>query len=240
MPASLVRQVVQRELLQGEPLDSIFASFDDEPLGAASIAQVHAATLLDGRKVAVKVQRPNCEPKLLGDIANLKSFSSKLKNALPIDYYTVFCELERALTGELDFLQEAQSAQKVFASVSTDADGTPAAPSVRVPLPVAGLASKRVLVMDYIPGTPLNRLASVMEEKGIKPGSPESKLAGRRILNQLTEAFGRMLLGSGFIHGDPHPGNIFIMEGAKVALIDCGQVRAPSPLPSPWPRLDLP
>jgi hypothetical protein len=88
---------VSRELLQGEPLESIFASFDDKPLGAASIAQVHAATLRDGRKVAVKVQRPNCEPKLRGDIANLKSFSKKLASALPVDYYTVFCELERAL-----------------------------------------------------------------------------------------------------------------------------------------------
>ena len=74
-------------------------------------------------------------------------------------------------------------------------------------------------------GTPLNRLSAEMEKRGIVPGSPESKLAGRRILSQLTEAFGRMILGAGFIHGDPHPGNIFVQEGGKVALIDCGQVR---------------
>ena len=72
---------------------------------------------------------------------------------------------------------------------------------------------------------PLNKLAGEMEARGIKPGSPESKLAGKRILTQLTEAFGRMILGAGFIHGDPHPGNIFVMEGARVALIDCGQVK---------------
>ena len=225
MPVETVKAVVEQELLQGERLDSIFASFDDEPLGAASIAQVHAATLLDGRKVAVKVQRPNCEPKLRGDIANLKSFSQKLASALPVDYYTVFCELERALAGELDFLAEAQAAQKVFASVSHTADGQPAAPAVRVPLPVQGLASRRVLVMDYIEGTPLNRLADKMAERGIAPGSPESIVAGQRILEQLTQAFGRMMLGAGFIHGDPHPGNIFVQEGAQVALIDCGQVK---------------
>jgi predicted unusual protein kinase regulating ubiquinone biosynthesis (AarF/ABC1/UbiB family) len=63
-----------------------------------------------------------------------------------------------------------------------------------------------------------------MEKRGIAPGSPESQLAGRRILTQLTDAFGRMILGAGFIHGDPHPGNIFIQEGGRVALIDCGQV----------------
>lgn len=225
MPASQIRAVVEEELLQGERLDTIFSSFDDEPLGSASIAQVHAATLLDGRRVAVKVQRPNCEPKLRGDIANLKSFSQKLASVLPIDYYTVFCELERALNGELDFLAEAQAALKVFASVSHNADGTPASPAVVVPLPVAGLSSRRVLVMDLIEGTPLSKLAGVMAERGIEPGSPESILAGRRILTQLTEAFGRMILGAGFIHGDPHPGNIFVMEGARVALIDCGQVK---------------
>jgi len=64
-----------------------------------------------------------------------------------------------------------------------------------------------------------------MAERGIEPGSPESVIAGKRILTQLTEAFGRMMLGAGFIHGDPHPGNIFVQEGAKVALIDCGQVK---------------
>merc|ERR1719199_627562 len=225
MPASQVLAVVKEELLLGEPIDSIFKEFDPEPLGSASIAQVHKATLLDGRRVAVKVQRPNCEPKLRGDIANLKSFSQKLASQLPVDYYTVFCELERVLSGELDFLQEAQSALKVYASVSHTADGQPTAPAVVVPLPVPGLSSRRVLVMDLIPGTPLNKLAGEMEKRGIKPGSPESKLAGKRILTQLTEAFGRMILGAGFIHGDPHPGNIFVMEGAPVALIDCGQVK---------------
>ena len=172
-----------------------------------------------------RVQRPNCEPKLRGDIANLKSFSKKLASALPVDYYTVFCELERALQGELDFLAEAQSAMKVFASVSHTAAGEPTTPAVMVPLPVQGLASRRVLVMDYVEGTPLSKLAAKMEEKGIKPGSPESLVAGRKILEQLTEAFGRMMLGAGFIHGDPHPGNIFVQEGAQVALIDCGQVK---------------
>ena len=140
--------------------------------------QVHAATLLDGRRVAVKVQRPNCEPKLRGDIANLKSFSQRLASALPVDYYTVFCELERALQGELDFLCEAQSAMKVFASVSHTCDGAPAEPAVGVPLPISGLASRRVLVMEFIPGTPLNRLADEMKKRGIEPGSDASIVAG--------------------------------------------------------------
>ena len=137
---------------------------------------------------------------------------------LEVDYYTVFCELERALQGELDFLAEAQAALKVYASVSHTADGKPAPPAVGVPLPIAGLASRRVLVMDYVEGTPLNRLSAEMEKRGIVPGSPESQLAGRRILAQLTEAFGRMMLGAGFIHGDPHPGNIFVQARAYAKL----------------------
>ena len=79
----------------------------------------------------------------------------------------------------------------------------PAGPAGQVPLPLAGLPARRVLVMDYVEGTPLNRLGDEMEKRGIKPGSPESKLAGRRILQQLSDAFGRMMLGAGFIHGDP-------------------------------------
>jgi len=104
MPFELVEKVVRQELLDGAALSELFASFDRDPLGAASIAQVHRATLLDGRVVAVKLQRPNVEPKLLGDVANLKRISKALAKSLPVDYYTVFCELGDALTNELNFL----------------------------------------------------------------------------------------------------------------------------------------
>ena len=89
MPFELVEKVVRQELLDGAPLSEMFATFDREPLGAASIAQVHKATLLNGRAVAVKLQRPNVEPKLLGDVANLKRISKALAKSLPVDYYTV-------------------------------------------------------------------------------------------------------------------------------------------------------
>ena len=97
MPAELVRAVISQELLMGQPLDTLFADFDDDPLGSASIAQVHKATLLDGRVVAVKVQRPAIAPKLLGDVENLKRFSKLLRGALPVDYYVVFLELGEVL-----------------------------------------------------------------------------------------------------------------------------------------------
>mmetsp|Transcript_23863 Transcript_23863/g.43308 ORF Transcript_23863/g.43308 Transcript_23863/m.43308 type:complete len:396 (-) Transcript_23863:814-2001(-) len=205
MPFDLVEKVVSQELLDGAPLSELFSSFDKEPLGSASIAQVHKATLLDGRVVAVKLQRPNVEPKLLGDVANLKRISKALAKSLPVDYYTVFCELGDALVNELDFLAEAQAMRKIDFAVSHDTDGSPTERPVSIPLPVGELVSKRVLVMDFVEGIPLNRLQETLQERGIEPGSPESKIAGRRILDSLSLAFGRMIFGAGFIHGDPHP-----------------------------------
>lgn len=235
MPFELVEKVVRQELLDGAPLSELFATFEKEPLGAASIAQVHKATLLDGRVVAVKLQRPNVEPKLLGDVANLKRISKALAKSLPVDYYTVFCELGDALQNELNFLAEAQAMRKIDLAISHDNNGKLTDRPITIPLPVGELVSQRVLVMDFVEGVPLNRLQETMRAKGIEAGTPEAKLAGRRILDSLSLAFGRMIFGAGFIHGDPHPGNIFIGEGGKVSLIDCGQFKA---LPRPQ-RLQL-
>ena len=120
--------------------------------------------------------------------------------------------------------------RKIDFAVSHDTDGSLTERLVMIPLPVVELVSKRVLVMDFVKGVPLNKLNKAMERKGIQPGSPESKLAGRRILDSLSLAFGRMIFAAGFIHGDPHPCNIFVGEGGKVSLIDCGQFKA---LPRP-------
>ena len=100
--------------------------------------QVHKAKLLDGRVVAVKVQRPGVEPKLLGDIENLKNFALLVGDSLPIDYYKIFCELERTLVFELDFLYEAQATAKVAAAVAHSPNNKPRAAPVTVPLPIPG------------------------------------------------------------------------------------------------------
>ncbi|TFJ88515.1 hypothetical protein NSK_000089 [Nannochloropsis salina CCMP1776] len=225
VPISVVKAVVRQDLLEGEPLENLFKEFDEVPLGSASIAQVHRAVLRDGREVAVKVQRPSEEPKLRGDIANLKAFSKRFRDSLPVDYYRVFLELERALTNELDFLAEAQAMEKIAAAVAHTPDGRPAVAPLVVPRAINGLVSKRVIVMDFIHGTPLTRLKDRMAERGIPEGSPEAAIFSRRLLSSLTEAFSRMVFGDGFLHGDPHPGNIFVMEGGGIALIDCGQVK---------------
>jgi aarF domain-containing kinase len=164
MPASLVKAIIKQELLnRNEPFDSVFSEFDDVPLGSASIAQVHRAVLTEKyggpREVAIKCQRPSIESKLLGDIKNLISISKALRgvDALPLDYYTVFCELEKSLADEFDFVAEAVAMDRIYTTITTDSQGRPVEPPLTVPRPIPGLVSRRVLVMDYLEGVPLSR-----------------------------------------------------------------------------------
>ncbi|KAL3902676.1 MAG: hypothetical protein SGILL_010740, partial [Bacillariaceae sp.] len=232
LPASMIKAVIKSELLnKDEKFSDVFAEFDEEPLGAASIAQVHRAVLTEkygGKEVAVKVQRPSIESKLLGDIANLKSISKAFRNvdALPLDYYTVFCELEKQLADEFDFVAEAVAMDRVYNALTRSMDGSEATePPFVLPRPFPGLVSKRVLVMDYLKGVPLSRAREEMAKRGYDPESPESKLFGRKLLKALTYGFGRTILETGFFHADPHPGNVFVLENGDIGLIDFGQVK---------------
>lgn len=165
MPASLAKAVVQQELLnRDEKFEDVFVEFDEKPLGSASVAQVHRAVLSEKyggpREVAVKIQRPSIESKLLGDIANLKSIAKTLRSveAMPLDYYTVFSELEKQLADEFDFVAEAVAMDRIYTAITRSQDGTKIVePPLVMPRPVPGLVCRRVLVMDYLPGVPLSR-----------------------------------------------------------------------------------
>lgn len=227
MPADLAKAVVKQELLnRDETFEDVFAEFDPIPLGSASVAQVHRAVLSEkygGREVAVKIQRPSIESKLLGDIANLKSIAKPLREveAMPLDYYTVFSELEKQLTDEFDFVKESVAMDRIYNALTANGRECP----LVVPRPVPGLVCKRVLVMDFLKGVPLSRAKEEMEKKGIDPNGPESKIFAMNLLRSLTDVFGRCILETGFFHADPHPGNIFVLEDGRVGLIDFGQVR---------------
>ena len=207
MPVELAKAVVIQELLnRDETFEDVFAEFDEKPLGAASVAQVHRAVLTQeygGKEVAVKIQRPSIESKLLADVANLKALSKAFRNvdALPLDYYTVMVELEKQLADEFDFVAEAVAMDRIYNSLSRSYDGSePTELPVVLPRPVPGLVSRRVLVMDYLKGVPLSRAREEMQRRGIDPDSPESKLFGRKLLKALTYAFGRNILETGFFH----------------------------------------
>jgi aarF domain-containing kinase len=229
MSTSLAKAVIKQELLTTESFEDVFVEFDDMPLGSASIGQVHRAVLSEkygGKEVAIKIQRPSIESKLMGDIANLKAYSKMLRDSLPIDYYSIFVELEKQLRDEFDFTKEADAMYRIYNSLTRSFDGSK---STKVPLiiprPIPGLVSKRVVTMDYLKGFPLSRAADEMKKRGIDVGSPESKLFAHKLLRSLTYVFGRSLLETGFIHGDPHPGNIFVLENGEIGLIDFGQVK---------------
>jgi len=200
MPVTLVKAVIEQELLRGggEQFHEVFSEFDDIPLGAASVAQVHRAVLTPKyggpKEVAVKVQRPSIESKLMGDISNLKTISKALQDALPLDYYTVFCELEKQLADEFDFVAEAAAMDRVYTSVTISPNGSARKAPLVIPRPVPGLVCRRVLVMDYLHGVPLSRARDEMIKKGIDPAGPEAKLFGRRLLTALTAVFGRTIL----------------------------------------------
>jgi len=227
MSFELVRAVIEQELLHGGSLWELFESFDATPLGSASVAQVHRATLVGGEVVAVKVQRPNIEPKMMGDIGNLKAISKQLRKQLPYDYYVIFSELETQLINEFDFLHEAQSMNRVADHLARDPlTGAQVKPLVRVPRPYPGMVAKRTMVMEYIEGKTLTQLAEeVRAGIGPKRSKAEQQLFARMLLKSLTAAFGRMIFETGFFHGDPHPGNIMVQPNGEVSLIDWGQTK---------------
>lgn len=206
MPAALARAVVEAELLNAdESFEDVFAEFDPNPLGAASIAQVHRAILTPkygGKEVAIKIQRPSIESKLLGDVANLKAIAKTFRNSpnLPLDYYTVMAELEKQLADEFNFVAEAVAMDRIYQSLIRAPDGSVRELPLVIPRPVPGLISRRVLVMDYLKGVPLTRAREEMIKKGIDPDSPEAKLFGRKLLTTLTSVFGRNILETGFFH----------------------------------------
>jgi aarF domain-containing kinase len=243
MEGALVVRIVETEL--GRRLQDLFVEFDAVPLGSASVAQVHRARLrANGAEVAVKVQRPSMEQLMLGDVANLKSLALRVRGRLPVDYYVVFSELEQGLQREFDATIEAKSMTRVADLLAS----MPGGPPLRVPRPVKGLVSRRVLVMDYIAGTPLSRLAAE-PPAATAAAQLAQQLMGRKLLRALTDAYAVMMLQDGvpaqhrraaspsrrddaaltrlllgFIHGDPHPGNLMIQP-------DGGALRLPERIP---------
>lgn len=208
MSYPIVKAIIKNELLHAnETFSDIFIEFDPIPLGAASVAQVHRAILSKQyggpREVAVKIQRPSIESKLLGDISNLKAISKFFRSILPLDYYTVFCELEVQLQDEFDFVKEAVAMERIYNCVSFDPiTRSPRDVPLIIPKPIPGLINKRVFVQEYLSGIPLSRLKEQMIKNGIDPNSIEAKLFGKKLLTSLTEVFGRTILETGFFHAE--------------------------------------
>jgi predicted unusual protein kinase regulating ubiquinone biosynthesis (AarF/ABC1/UbiB family) len=219
VPAPLITARVADEL--GAPAESIFGRFDSEPIAAASLAQVHAAELADGTRVAVKVQIPGIEDVVETDIAAMSIAVPTLRDLLPfVDGDTVAEELTRALRAELDYVAEAEHAM-AFARLFADD------PDIVVPRVHRSLSTRRVLVLEQLVGERLTDYLDACEQRGTTGADDRD-----RIFTILLRAFCAQVLEHGLLQGDPHPGNFLVLPGdagPRLALLDFGCVQAYGP-----------
>lgn len=209
IPVQRIHAIVEQEL--GAPVNKLFASFDPEPLGCASIAQVHRAVLHDGRQVAVKVQKPEVAAQLRSDLEALRSF------ALAADHLTQvgrrvrlrdwLNEFAKTLMQELDYHAEAENLARF---------GRHLKPFRRlwVPQPLWDFSSQRVLTMELATGVRVDAIPDVRRtEQAMDP------LAAALIRGYLDQIFVH-----GEIHADPHPGNLRVTPDGRLAIFDLGMV----------------
>ncbi len=199
-----VVRVMEQEL--GVPWEDVFDTIDPAPLAAGTIAQVHRATLTDGERVVVKVQRPTAREEIEQDLALLELFAEKVADRpglkQVIDMGAVFEHLSASLHRELDFRQEASNIERMDQVLKSYS-------RLEVPNVFGGLSTSRLLVMEEIEGVPISRA----------PQGPERKEAAR----QLLESYYKQILVDGFFHADPHPGNLMWWKD-RIYFLDFGMV----------------
>ncbi len=203
-PLQALRGHVEGEL--GRPMSTVFASIDETPLGAASLAQVHRARLADGTDVAVKIQYPEARRQFPGDLASLRRAvrAVRLFNGR-LDLRALVDELATFVTLELDFSREASSTMRARGELGARTD-------VVVPLVHAALSTDRLLVLELIDGAPLTDLERV---RAVQPDL-------RALAERVAAVYCAMIFEHGFFHGDPHPGNILARADGRIALLDFG------------------
>jgi ubiquinone biosynthesis protein len=201
----VVRETVEFEL--GAPLTEVFAAFSETPLAAATIAQVHEATLLDGRHVAVKVQRPDLEKMIATDIAALSYLVALGESLFPrlraFDLPVLVREFAGSLNRETDFSREARSIV-LFRTALADI------PDLWIPAVVAECSSENVLTMEFSAGERVDLYARRHPE------------AMPRLINTLVRLMLQTIFEEGLFHADPHPGNVFVLPDGRLSLLDFG------------------
>jgi ubiquinone biosynthesis protein len=219
MPAAAVLHTIEREF--GEPAHTLFAEFREKPLAAASIAQVHRAVLHNGDLVAVKVQRPRIREIFAADIRNLRRLAHAgdvLRILGPQSMVEAVEEFERFTSREMDFLTEANTAEKLLAN---------AGPFEDVPRIYRELTTSSVLTMEFVDAPSLSEIIHALENgNGNGNGTPWRDVAPHldveQAIRNLAKACLRQLFVTGFFHADPHPGNILIREDSTVVFVDFG------------------
>src|SRR3954447_5276615 len=210
IPFADVRRVIEEDL--GMTIEQAFLEFDEQPTAAASIGQVHHAILPNGERVAVKVQRPNAPRQIESDISLLFQAARLAKERVRaldfIDAEQVVDEFARSIRSELDYRAEARNAEafrRDFAGVA----------EVKIPRVYWTYTRRRVLALELLDGTQLADL----EVLGL------NQAERRDLAYRIAETWMTMIFRHGFFHADPHPANIFVLDGgASIGLVDFGQV----------------
>ena len=206
-PAGVIEEAVAREL--GRPIEEVFESFDREPVAAASIAQVHRATLRDGREVAVKVRYPGIPGLIETDLQALESIFDVIARLEPdVRLRPIADYLRWTLPLELDFGREAGAMTSLRRALGHRAD-------VVVPGVVGEVSTERLLVMDFVEGVRISDRDALVAA-GIDPGE---------VAERLNDVFADGLFRRGVLHADPHPGNLLVQpgpEGPRLVLLDHG------------------
>jgi ubiquinone biosynthesis protein len=209
-----VEAIITSEL--GVRLSKAFSEFDQEPLAAASLGQVHRAVLRNGRPVAVKVQRPGIRDRMaedLGALAEIAAFAdTHTEMGKKFGFVIMLEEFRRTLMRELDYQTEARNLETLAANLK-------AYDRIVVPQPVEDYTTSRVLTIDFVRGHKITKLNPVTR----------TEIDGEALAEQLFRAYLQQILVDGFVHADPHPGNVFLTEDNRIALLDLGMVARITP-----------
>jgi predicted unusual protein kinase regulating ubiquinone biosynthesis (AarF/ABC1/UbiB family) len=206
-PFPEIREQVEREL--GASLESAFASFEREPIAAASLGQVHRARALDGRDLAVKVLYPGVARSVAVDVAMMKIALWGFNFLSVADLLEVHRQVTKTLHGEMDYIREGRAAEEVGRNLAEDPE---LAAHTRIPEIHWDLTAREVLAMEYIEGCKINDLDALADK-----GADRDEL-----VLWASRAFLHMMFKDGFFHCDPHPGNLMVDSEGRIGIIDFG------------------
>jgi ubiquinone biosynthesis protein len=214
VPFEDIQKVIESDL--GVRLSKAFSVFEERPLAAASLGQVHRAALRDGRIVAVKVQRPGVAEQVAEDLDALDQIAQFVNGhsdaGKRYDLPGMVDEFRTAITAELDYLREADHLRLLGKNLAEFK-------AIVVPQPVDGYTSTRVLTMDYVSGTKVTAISPVVAVE----------LDREVLADTLVRAYLKQIVIDGVFHADPHPGNVLVTDEGLLALVDLGMIGRLSP-----------
>jgi len=204
-----IERIVTSEL--GVRISKAFSDFDPTPIAAASLAQVHRATMRDGRSVVVKIQRPNIRELIVDDLEALGEIAEFLDAHTELgkryEFANMLTDLRKSLLRELDFTIESQNLIAI-------AENLDEFENIVIPDPVEDFTTTRVLTMEYIPGKKITQLSPIRLVE----------IDALGLADELFRAYLKQILIDGLFHADPHPGNVFLTPDDQIGLLDLGMV----------------